>query len=63
MSCEGAALPFQAHANYGHWSIDFLEQKGKAGKLFFKNCVPLGRAENCIISKALILNLTVDRKT
>ena len=23
MSCEGAALPFQAHANYGNWSIDF----------------------------------------
>ena len=23
MSCEGAALPFQADANYGTWSIDF----------------------------------------
>ena len=23
MSCEVAALPFQAHANYGTWSIDF----------------------------------------
>ena len=23
MSCEAAALPFQAHANYGTWSIDF----------------------------------------
>ena len=23
MSCGGAALPFQAHANYGTWSIDF----------------------------------------
>ena len=23
MSCEVAALPFQAHANYGPWSIDF----------------------------------------
>ena len=23
ISCEGAALPFQAHANYGTWSIDF----------------------------------------
>ena len=22
MSCEVAALPFQAHANYGTWSID-----------------------------------------
>ena len=25
MSCEVAALPFQAHANYGTWSIDFAE--------------------------------------
>ena len=24
MSCEVAALPFQAHANYGTWSIDFV---------------------------------------
>ena len=24
MSCEMAALPFQAHANYGTWSIDFV---------------------------------------
>ena len=23
MSCEWAALLFQAHANYGTWSIDF----------------------------------------
>ena len=23
MSCEVAAIPFQAHANYGTWSIDF----------------------------------------
>ena len=23
MSSEVAALPFQAHANYGTWSIDF----------------------------------------
>ena len=23
MSCEVAALPFQAHANYWAWSIDF----------------------------------------
>ena len=23
MSCEVAALPFQAHANYGTWSLDF----------------------------------------
>jgi hypothetical protein len=23
MSCEGTALPFEAHANYGTWSIDF----------------------------------------
>ena len=23
MSCEVAALPFQVHANYGTWSIDF----------------------------------------
>ena len=23
MSCEVAAHPFQAHANYGTWSIDF----------------------------------------
>ena len=23
MSCEMAAHPFQAHANYGTWSIDF----------------------------------------
>ena len=25
MSCEVAALPFQALANYGTWSIDFAE--------------------------------------
>ena len=24
MSCEVAALPFQANANYGTWSIDFV---------------------------------------
>ena len=24
MSCEVAALPFQAHAKYGTWSIDFV---------------------------------------
>ena len=23
MSCNVAALPFQVHANYGTWSIDF----------------------------------------
>ena len=23
MSCDVAALPFQAYANYGTWSIDF----------------------------------------
>ena len=23
MSCDVASLPFQAHANYGTWSIDF----------------------------------------
>ena len=23
MSCEGAALPFQAYANYGIWLVDF----------------------------------------
>ena len=23
MSCDGDALPFQAHAYYGTWSIDF----------------------------------------
>ena len=23
MSCDGAALPFQAHANYRTWSTDF----------------------------------------
>ena len=23
MSCDGAALPFQADANYGTWSINF----------------------------------------
>ena len=23
ISCEMAALPFQAHANFGIWSIDF----------------------------------------
>ena len=25
MSCQVAALPFQAYANYGTWSIDFDE--------------------------------------
>ena len=24
MSCEVIALPFEAHANYGTWSIDFV---------------------------------------
>ena len=27
MLCEVAALPFQAHANYGPWSIDFDTSK------------------------------------
>ena len=27
MSCEVAALPFQVHANYGTWSIDFDSTK------------------------------------
>ena len=27
MSCEVASLPFQAHANYGTWSIDFASNK------------------------------------
>ena len=26
MSCEVAALPFQAHANFGTWSIDFKKE-------------------------------------
>ena len=31
MSCEVAALPFQAHANYWTWSIDFgTDNKGDA---------------------------------
>ena len=25
MSCEVAAIPFQADANYGTWSIDFVK--------------------------------------
>ena len=25
MSCDVAALPFQAHAKYGTWSIDFAQ--------------------------------------
>ena len=28
MSCDVAALPFQAHANYGTWSIDFGKMGG-----------------------------------
>ena len=34
MSCEMAVLPFQAHANYGTWSIDFLGSNigGKNGQ-------------------------------
>ena len=34
MLCEVAALSFQAHANYGTWSIDFgkmIERKRKRG--------------------------------
>ena len=27
MSCEVAALPFEAHANYGPWSIDLDTSK------------------------------------
>ena len=27
MSCEVAELPFQAHANYGTWSIDFENRR------------------------------------
>ena len=28
MSCEVADLPFQVHANYGTWSIDFESSMG-----------------------------------
>ena len=32
MSCDVAALPFHAHANYGTWSIDFASNhKEKEG--------------------------------
>ena len=37
MSCEMAALPFQAHANYGTWSIDF--DLNKSDFVFNKNFV------------------------
>ena len=40
MSCDVAVLNFQAHANYGTWSIDFdsnkiqaLNNKGKSSGL------------------------------
>ena len=29
MSCDVATLPFQAHANYGTWSMDFEPIKKK----------------------------------
>ena len=29
MSCDVAAFPFQVHANYGTWSIDFGENNTK----------------------------------
>ena len=40
MSFEVAALPFQAHANYGTWSIDFSHTKEKLH--FSKNIYPIG---------------------
>ena len=64
MSCEVAALPFQAHANYGTWSIDF---KGilntnaflKRGQTIAKNYnnnisstnKDLRLSKNCLIQK------------
>ena len=31
MSCDVAALPFQANANYGTWSIDFAYSQVRMG--------------------------------
>ena len=37
MSCEVAALQFQAHANYGTWSIDFYVQYIKVKGSILRN--------------------------
>ena len=37
MSCDVAALPFQAHANYETWSIDFGTNNTKAVCLYGKS--------------------------
>ena len=34
MLCEVAALPFQAHANQGTWSIDFGQLRQKNSNCF-----------------------------
>ena len=36
MSCEVAALPYQAHANYRTWSIDFGVYNINRGNYKFK---------------------------
>ena len=46
MACEVAALPFQAHANYGIWSIDFdpyQDEKSTISKMI-KVVVSFGNA-------------------
>ena len=35
MSCEVAALPFQAHAHYRSWSIDFDQKQYISNKSKF----------------------------
>ena len=35
MSCEEAALPFQAHANYEAWSIDFDYNEKNISLIYF----------------------------
>ena len=66
MSCDVAALPFQAHANYGTWSIDFGNHNEKTNDpqnfvkyIFFKDIyylslIPTIRKEGeCTLIKQL----------
>ena len=56
MSCEGAALPFQSHANYGTWSIDFaLNYHNIYTKFFVTLCYCLKEKERAKTIAILII--------
>ena len=57
MSCEGAAIPFQAHANNGIWSIDFVPEFEIVMVLSFYSLIfPILRQSNLITSILLVKN-------